>query len=210
MDDGLSRDEEERSLSLLRLSTLMDGELDAPEAHAACELWRVDVQMRSSWHAYHLIGDVLRTDELASDAARDARFLGALRERLAAEPVVLAPQVEAPFARPDAAQRGARRWAWLAPTAVAAGFMAVAIALLVTRDAAGPGRPADTLAQSLGPPAPGRLASSGATALVAEHQVVRDPRLERYLAAHKQFGGSSALGVPSGFLRAATIQSNDR
>jgi len=34
--------------------------------------------------------------------------------------------------------------------------------------------------------------------------LVRDARLDAYLAAHKQFGGSSALGLPSGFLRAAT------
>jgi sigma-E factor negative regulatory protein RseA len=46
--------------------------------------------------------------------------------------------------------------------------------------------------------------------LVADGKLVRDARLERYFAAHKQFGGSSALGVPSGFLRAATTQTPDR
>jgi sigma-E factor negative regulatory protein RseA len=46
--------------------------------------------------------------------------------------------------------------------------------------------------------------------LVADGQLVRDARLQRYLAAHKQFGGSSALGVPSGFLRAATSQPPER
>jgi sigma-E factor negative regulatory protein RseA len=35
--------------------------------------------------------------------------------------------------------------------------------------------------------------------------VLRDARLDRYLAAHKQFAGSSALGVPSSFLRSATV-----
>ena len=34
--------------------------------------------------------------------------------------------------------------------------------------------------------------------------LIRDARLDQYLAAHKQFGGSSALSVPSGFLRSAT------
>ena len=34
--------------------------------------------------------------------------------------------------------------------------------------------------------------------------MIRDARLDGYLAAHKQFGGTSALGVPSGFLRNAT------
>ena len=35
--------------------------------------------------------------------------------------------------------------------------------------------------------------------------MLRDARLERYLAAHKQFAGTSALGVPSAFLRSATV-----
>ena len=35
--------------------------------------------------------------------------------------------------------------------------------------------------------------------------VVRDARLEELLAAHKQFGATSALQEPSGFLRNATF-----
>ncbi|HKX44572.1 MAG TPA: hypothetical protein VJO99_25670, partial [Burkholderiaceae bacterium] len=46
--------------------------------------------------------------------------------------------------------------------------------------------------------------------MVASGKVIRDARLDRYLAAHKQFAGTSALGVPSGFLRAATSESGDR
>ena len=45
----------------------------------------------------------------------------------------------------------------------------------------------------------GQSASERAPAVL-----IRDPRLDAYLAAHQQFGGSSALGVPSGFLRNAT------
>jgi sigma-E factor negative regulatory protein RseA len=70
------------------LSALMDGELDASAVAGACRAWRDDAQMRSQWHAYHLIGDVMRSEDLASDAKHDARFLAALRERLADEPVV--------------------------------------------------------------------------------------------------------------------------
>jgi sigma-E factor negative regulatory protein RseA len=40
--------------------------------------------------------------------------------------------------------------------------------------------------------------------------VIRDARLERYLAAHKQFSGSSALGVPSAFLRSSTLDADAR
>ena len=45
---------------------------------------------------------------------------------------------------------------------------------------------------------------------VASGQVIRDARLDRYLAAHKQFAGSSALGVPSAYLRNATVEVSGR
>jgi sigma-E factor negative regulatory protein RseA len=45
---------------------------------------------------------------------------------------------------------------------------------------------------------------------VASGKLIRDARLDQYLAAHKQFGGSTALGAPSGFLRSATSESRDR
>ena len=88
---------------------------------------------RAAWHAYHLIGDVMRSERPGQRAARDEAFLAALRERLAAEPVVLAPR------RP---LRGAGRpgpaaaMGWLARAAVAAGFVVVAGVLArMARDA---------------------------------------------------------------------------
>jgi sigma-E factor negative regulatory protein RseA len=44
----------------------------------------------------------------------------------------------------------------------------------------------------------------------ANSMLVRDAGLERYLAAHQQFGGNSALAVPSGFLRNATYEGPSR
>jgi hypothetical protein len=73
------------------LSSLMDGELDASAVSRACGQWRDDPEVRARWHTYHVIGDVLRSYELASDGGHDAAFLAAFRQRLAQEPVVLAP-----------------------------------------------------------------------------------------------------------------------
>jgi sigma-E factor negative regulatory protein RseA len=64
-----------------QLSALADGELDAAAVGHACAGWHGDAEQRETWHAYHLIGDVMRSDDLASDTARDAAFLGALRAR---------------------------------------------------------------------------------------------------------------------------------
>ena len=47
-------------------------------------------------------------------------------------------------------------------------------------------------------------------ALVADGKLIRDARLDRYLAAHKQFGGNSAVSVPGGVLRSAASVAPER
>ncbi len=217
-----------RPLSLEQLSALVDGELDHAAVDHACAGWYDDAGQRDAWHTYHLIGDVMRSDDLACGVGRDAAFLGALRARLAAEPVVLAPSPARPQDLPG---ESAHRWrvrSWLGPTAVAAGFMAVAGVLVVTRGA-DPLAPAATAPQALAQPipparglqqvadvvvAPSPSVEGGPavepTLQVVDGQLIRDAQLDRYLAAHKQFAGSSALGVPSAFLRSATSDASTR
>lgn len=206
------RTEPDRDRLLQDLSALADGEGDRASLLAACARWPGDADLRARWQAYHLIGDVLRSEELAAGAHRDAEFLGALQRRMAQEPTVLAPA--SPSARPSPG------WSWKAPAAVAAGFMAVAGALVVVQDAPTlpGGRTGATLAQTLGGmPATGPVAQGTRVvpavepqALVADGQLVRDARLQRYFAAHQQFDGTSALGASSGFLRAATSRTPER
>ena len=88
----------ERVRSRERLSALMDGEADRDLVQAVCRQWRQDEDDRAQWHAYHLIGDVLRSEDLGQRSASDAAFLAGVRERLAREPVVLAPQ---PMLQPE-------------------------------------------------------------------------------------------------------------
>jgi sigma-E factor negative regulatory protein RseA len=199
------------------LSSLMDGELDASAVGRACSQWRGDAQARANWHAYHLIGDVLRSDDLVSDATHDAAFLAAFRERLAKEPVVLAPAAVAPSSQ----GRAKRRRTWAASAAVAAGFMTVAGVLVVTQMSSGlPGAQADAglavapdvgsgmVAVSAGS-APG-LVNEQPPTVVLNGQLIRDVRLDEYLAAHKKFGGSSVPGGPSGPLRNAAADGTAR
>jgi sigma-E factor negative regulatory protein RseA len=40
--------------------------------------------------------------------------------------------------------------------------------------------------------------------------MIRDPRLDELMAAHRQLGGHSALQIPAGFLRNATFEGSDR
>jgi len=222
-------DDEPGIAALEHLSALADGELDAGAGAVAraCALWRESDLSRRSWHAYQLIGDVLRSDDLAGDPAHDFAFMVALSARLAEEPVVLAPQALV-STRGDAASSlnvanvangaPARRRAWLLPSTVAAGFVLVAGALMMTRapdTAAGraQGVPlasavsADTMAAMA--LAPSAVVGNPQT-MTANGSLIRDARLDRYLAAHNQFAGTSALGVPSGFLRSATLSGPDR
>ena len=197
-----------------RLSALMDGELDAAAAAQACAQWTESDRSRSAWHAYHLIGDVLRSDDLACDPAREAGFLQAFRARLAAEPVVLAPQpiewagrgAGAPAGAGGANGASGRRWSWVVPSAVAASFVAVAGGLALTRGPTVP-QASPELAQIRAAAVPA-VATAGLVSepqvYIANGQLIRDARLDSYLAAHKQFAGSTVLGVPSVFLRDAT------
>jgi sigma-E factor negative regulatory protein RseA len=217
----MSTGSEMQTTSAEELSALVDGELHADAVAAACGRWRNDAESRATWHAYQLIGDVLRSEDLASDAARDAAFLSALRGRLASEPVVLAPQPVAVSAPVRSLAAGRRRWSWAAPTAVAAGFVAVAGVLVVTRGPAPPAAPALASAgaavdvsrpQVVPAPLPAVVNAQimAEPSRVATGQLIRDAGLDRYLAAHKHFAGSAALGVPSAFLRSATVDAAGR
>lgn len=203
-----------------QLSALADGELDDVGAARVCARWRADAPAQATWHAYHLIGDVLRSEDLASSPGRDRACLARLRERLVNEPVILAPaSTRVPTREHASAPRlGRGSWGWGTGAAVAAGFAAVAGVLFMLRGPTEePGAPAASLARADGqsaiaalPAGVARTADPEPSALLADGKLIRDSRLDRYLEAHKGFSGSSALGVPSTFLRGATSDAANR
>jgi sigma-E factor negative regulatory protein RseA len=222
------------------LSALADGEVDPAGSVASCAAWAQDDRLRADWHAWHLIGDVLRSEDLAAHPRVDRRLFEAIRGRLQGEAVVLAPAkvewrsgavadaVIADTGRGPGARSGRGRWA--AGAAVAAGLVMVAGTFAVLRsddlaaptglaatDAAASARLASTAAPTTATATAGAAGRSPAPetatpppSLVADGRWIRDSRLDRYLEAHKQFAGTSALGVPSAFLRSATLDSAAR
>lgn len=173
------------------MSALADGQ--AAGADAAVALWSSDAQARDAWATYHLIGDVLRSEDLAARPAGED-FLAGIRARLAAEPVVLAPTATPVPPRQPALRR------WIAPAAVAAGFVAVAAVLVVTRVVAPDGAGGAVLASNAAQPAvpavqvlqAGIALDSGDVPLQAvDGKLIRDARLDSYLRAHR--GGLSAM-----------------
>jgi len=210
------------------LSAAIDGELSDDAVRRLCVLWRNDPEVRETWHAFSLIGDVMRSEDLASSASRDERFLVDLRARLADEPVVLAPSTaRTPQAGPhdaDAApglgQRTSKR-SWWAPAAVAAGFVAVVGTLVVVSQS--PQRAeAESVQLAVAAPAASAVQAPSAVVVaraenpasfpesVATGELIRNPQLDQYLLAHKQLAGSSVLGAPSGFLRNAAVEAPAR
>lgn len=171
------------------ISAAMDG--DAAALDAACRAWRDDPAAQDTWHAYHLIGDALRSRELVTPPSRDAAFLEGLREKLAAEPVVLAPTARVRVPEPAVRSRPAR---WLVPAAAAAGFAVVAGALVVLRATAPAGEGGPLIA---GSPAP----AAGGVVPVGEMRVIRDAQLDEYLRLHQAARGSVGAAVPGSVLR---------
>ena len=177
------------------LSAAADGEAAALDK--ASQLWRSNEEARSTWHRYHLIGDVMRSAELARRPAQDAAFLAALRSRMADEPVLLAP---APAPPTPAVVASAQRW--LAPAAVAAGLVVVAGVLVVTR-LSGPAESSAGVLASVQAPEGVQRVSNGALAPSAQPisgTLIRDARLDEFLRAHQSARGGLAAAVPGSAL----------
>lgn len=84
MDDLKSISNEER------VSVLMDGELSGEECARVLREMVADRRAVETWHVYQVVGDVMRSPELAP-ARDDMKFLERLEKRLAQEPKL--PQV---------------------------------------------------------------------------------------------------------------------
>jgi sigma-E factor negative regulatory protein RseA len=131
MSDRFSGDDAEREA----LSALVDGEAQSQEVARACAAWRYQPDAQATWYTYQLIGDAMRSDDLAHAASGDA-FLSKFRERLAQEPVVLAPSAaQAAHASPEAMHlpaggHGLKRRVWAGPLGVAASFVMLVGALM--------------------------------------------------------------------------------
>ena len=179
------------------ISALADGQLQG-EAFALGVQAAADARGRETWCAYHLVGEVLRTGRASAGTAPDV-FLARLQRRMQAERPVAAAAL--PAIRPIEVQQrvAANDWRWK----VAAGFASVAAVTAVGWNIWGAG--------AVGGAQP-QLASAANPAIVeaSATPVMRDPRLDKLLAAHRQLGGGTALGTTSGFLRNATFEGPSR
>nr|WP_137896441.1 sigma-E factor negative regulatory protein [Ramlibacter sp. 2FC] len=204
-----------------QMSALADGQLNGGEFADAVEAATLDADARESWHLYHLVGDVLRSSELAA-CGHDRGFASRLSQRLQAEalPRPTAPHGPQPgplFAHSAEAADEQRSWRAGRPAAnasllrwkLAAGVASLAALGTLSWSllgGLGQGPQGGQLAQLV--PAPGATLVALPGAQPA--RMIRDPRLDELLAAHRQLGGASALQNSSGFLRNATFEGAER
>lgn len=203
------------------LSALADGQLSGNALTQALEFSSQD-EGRETWQLYQLVGDVLRSPELARPVD-NGDFLARLRTQLAQEaapvaqatassPTAPAQPVLTQFTPPpQAANDSVFRWKMVAGLASLA-----AVATLVWSAVGGLGGP-PAGAQMAAVPAPvtASVSVQAPAVSLADNQapqqvMIRDPRLDELLAAHKQFGGTSALQLPAGFLRNANFEAPKR
>lgn len=179
------------------ISALADGEGLPADCARGLAAWAAgDAAARASWHSYHLIGDVLRSGELASPPGHDQQFLAALQLRLAAEPApaaVLSAE-PAPVAVLRARAPSRARWVW--PVGLAAGVMALGTALVVQRGA-GTGAATE---QRLAAAAPAAAGAAGAVAAAAPANagadLLREAQFDRYLRAHRDYTAAQPVSLP--------------
>ncbi len=202
------------------VSALMDGQLRGADASAALQMMASD-EARECWQVYHLVGDVLRSTDLAA-CGHDSAFVARLSARLQQEaaPVARVP-APSPIQVRDVAQPAANdgvfRWKMVAGLASFAAVAAIGWGVMggigpqagVGAQLSQGGVPAPTQIATLAAPVPVTVASNPAEA-DAGAVMLRDARLDELLAAHRQTSGATALGNAAGFLRNATFEGSGR
>ncbi|MDO9142926.1 sigma-E factor negative regulatory protein [Rhodoferax sp.] len=196
------------------VSALVDGQLRGTEFAQAMALLDESAEARQRWHSYHVVGDAMRTGQ-ADVRPHDADFVLRLRARLQQEPALPALQ-DAPdpvkihgtltsTAKPSANDR----W-WPLVVGLASVAMVTVVAWQGFQGLVAPDQ--QLAAAPRTSPATVTLAQSGAAAGAggAAPVMIRDPHIDALLAAHRQFGGTSALQAPTGFLRNATFEEGAR
>jgi len=199
------------------VSALVDGQCQGEEWLRAVDHLENVPDARAYWDTYHLVGESMRSAATPL-RAHDPEFLQRLRHKLASDTSQLiapddlltgakTPNHHQPLVANDAHWR---RVVGLASIVFVGGMAWQGYAWVASGSATDA---APQIAQISAMPAPGaqRVASVAASAeALAQPVMIRDPQLDALLAAHRQFGGATALQTPSGFLRNATFNEGSR
>ncbi|WP_322033705.1 sigma-E factor negative regulatory protein [Paraburkholderia sp. J76] len=192
-----------------RLSAFVDGEASAQE-HLNGNFLELDGEGRAAWSEYHLIGDVLRSDDLALGQAASRAFMTGFAARFEAEPHLLAPAglPQAAAGRNERVGRilALRRRVMPSLAVAAAAATLTWIVMPQMRGAGMAGAPQIAAVQ----PQDGvqRVAMNATPAPVTGGQdgnIIRDARLDEYLQAHQQFAQQPVISDSMPYIRSAAL-----
>jgi sigma-E factor negative regulatory protein RseA len=187
-----------------QMSALMDGTLDVQQTQALLQACEQDNDLVQAWASYHAAGDALRTHWTGRTASGST---------MAAQGV--SPAIVAKDTSKRAANDSVFRWRLVAGFAAITAIGSIIWSLAGNQSGPTGAQLAQQVPQNSSQPA---VAAAGPATVVASsieqaappQIMLRDPRLDELLAAHKQFGGASALQQPAGFLRNATFVPSSR
>lgn len=193
-----------------RLSAFVDGEASAQE-HLNGNYLELDGEGRAAWSEYHLIGDVLRSDDLALSQAASRAFMTGFAARFEAEPHLLAPAAlpQAQAGRNERVGRilALRRRVMPSLAVAAAAATLTWIVMPQMRGVGMAGAPQIAAVQSQGDGVQ-RVAMNTMPAPVAGAQdgnIIRDARLDEYLQAHQQFAQQPVISDSMPYIRSAAL-----
>jgi sigma-E factor negative regulatory protein RseA len=185
-----------KELSKEQISAFADGELSDAQADVVLASLRTE-QGLAAWNTYHLIGDAARSDETAVAMSPD--FFSKFSARLDAEPTIIAP-AHADRQQQARATTGKLMMRRFAIPALALSLAAAIVIILQPQPAAvvatgtattgvataATSTPASTQTASSASAAAGTDTPAVAT-LLHDGEVVRDPKIDKFLGAHEGF-----------------------
>ena len=187
-----------------RLSAFVDGELFGEE-HLNLDkfLSGLDGEDRAAWSSYHLIGDALRSDDLAVSPATSSAFLNGFAARLESEAHVLAPAAM-PVARRLLALR--RRVVPAFAVAAAAATLTWIVVPQLQGVPGGPGAQVASASMAIRCSAwRWRRCRRHGQPIAQDANIIRDASLDQYLEAHQQFAQQPVMAGSMPVIRAASV-----
>jgi len=189
-----------------RLSALMDGEWQGEDSDAF--IAALDREDRAAWSDYHLIGDALRSDDLALSASASRAFMSGFAARFENEAHIVAPS-----ASRAAAQR--KRFGLRLVPAFAVAAAAATLTWIVVPQLQGANTGLQNASQiaslSSGDRSDDRVQRVAMASMpvataqpaVQDANIIRDASLDQYLEAHQQFAQQPSMGGAMPLIRAA-------
>jgi sigma-E factor negative regulatory protein RseA len=192
-----------------RLSAFVDGESFDDSGDISQFLSGFTQRDRAAWSDFHLIGDALRSDDLAASPAASSAFMNAFSARFEAEAHVFAPAAIPAVSAERLRSRLFRRRVVpaFAVAAAAATLTWIVVPQLQGVDGHNGAQMASLSSDHVQRVAMASMPAASTRSPVVEANIIRDASLDQYLEAHQQFSQQPVMPGSMPLIRtAATSQ----